>query len=191
MKVIAIYGSPRRDGNSDILLNNVIKGIEAKHDNIDIEKIIISNLHISPCTSCGSCMKTGICAIKDDMQHIYPKFVGAQGILVASPIYFMGVSAQLKAFIDRFQSFWSKKYILHLPVREGGKKAEGLFIATAARNDGEPLFAGAVKTIKAFFHIIDTKYTVELLCPGLEEKGAVYKKYDVLEQAFDLGKQFG
>ena len=109
-------------------------------------------------------MQTGICAVNDDMQKIYPRIVEASGIIVASPIYFMGVSAQLKAFIDRFQVFWSRKYILHLPVREDGVAAKGFFIATAARRESEGLFAGAIKTVKSFFHVIDVEYAGDMLC---------------------------
>ena len=101
----------------------------------------------------------------------------------------MGVSAQLKAFIDRCQAFWARKYILNLPIREGGRIANGFFIATAARNAGEGLFTGAVKTIKAFFHVLDTKYIGEILCAGLEEKGDVNKRQELLQQAFDAGKK--
>ena len=184
-KVIGIFGSPRKDGNSDILLNSAIQGAEA--NGINIEKIIIRDLHIAPCNSCGGCMESGVCVIGDDMQKIYPKLVEMDGIIVASPIYFMGVSAQLKAFIDRCQAFWARKYMLHLPIRAGGRTAKGFFIETAARNTGEDLFTGAVKTIKAFFHVLDTRYTGDILCTGLEEKGTANSRQELLQRAFDAG----
>ncbi|MEK6635663.1 MAG: flavodoxin family protein [Planctomycetota bacterium] len=186
-KVIGIFGSPRQNGNSDILLNSAIRGIET--NGVDIERIIVRDLKIAPCNSCGGCWEKGVCVIDDDMQKIYSRLVDADGIIVASPIYFMGVSAQLKAFIDRCQAFWARKYILNLPIREGGRIANGFFIATAARNTGEGLFTGAVKTIKAFFHVLDTKYIGEILCAGLEEKGDVNKRQELLQQAYEAGKQ--
>ena len=76
-----------------------------------------------------------------------------------------------------------------MPIREDAGVARGFFIATAARSNGEELFTGAVKTITAFFHVLDTKYVGDLLCAGLEEKGFVYKKQEILQQAFDAGKQ--
>jgi len=185
-KVIGIFGSPRPNGNSDILLNQAIKGAEACGANV--EKIIIRDLQIAPCNSCGGCYEKGVCVIGDDMQKIYPKLVEAVGIIVASPIYFMGVSAQLKAFIDRCQALWARKYILNLPIRNDGRSANGFFIATAARKNGESLFTGAVKTIKSFFHVLDTKYVGDILCSGLEEKGIVNKRPELLQQAFDAGK---
>ena len=186
-KVIGIFGSPRPDGNSDILLDQAIKGAEAS--GVDVEKVIIRDLQIAPCNACGGCFEKGVCVIGDDMQKIYSQLVEADGIIVASPIYFMGVSAQLKALIDRCQAFWARKYILNLPIREEGRIARGFFIATAARDTGEGLFAGAVKTIKAFFHVLDTKYVGDILCSGLEEKGNVNKRHELLQQAFDAGKQ--
>ncbi|MDO8142103.1 MAG: flavodoxin family protein [Candidatus Brocadiales bacterium] len=187
LRLVGIFGSPRRDGNSDILLNSAIKGAES--NGAAVEKIIIRDLQIAPCNSCGGCWEKGDCVINDDMQKIYPKLVDADGIIVASPIYFMGVSAQLKAFIDRCQAFWARKYVLHMPIREGGRVAKGFFIATAARDSGEGLFTGAVKTIKAFFHVLDTQYVGDILCAGLEEKGDAGKKQELLQQAFDAGKQ--
>lgn len=186
-KVIGIAGSPRRGGNSDILLDNALKGAEISGS--DVEKITIRDLKIAPCNSCGGCYEDGVCVIDDDMQKMYPKLVDVDGIIVASPIYFMGVSAQLKAFVDRCQAFWARKYILHLPVREGGKIAHGFFIATAARNTGEGLFAGAIKTVKAFFHVLDTKYVGDILCSGLEDRGMVNERPELLQQAFNTGKQ--
>ena len=187
LRLVGIFGSPRRDGNSDILLNSAIKGAES--NGAVVEKIIIRDLQIAPCNSCGGCWEKGVCVIDDDMQKIYPKLVDADGIIVASPIYFMGVSAQLKAFVDRCQAFWARKYVLHLPIREGGRIAKGFFIATAARDTGEGLFTGAIKTIKAFFHVLDTKYMGDILCAGLEEKGVASKKQELLQQAFDAGKK--
>lgn len=186
-KIVAIFGSPRADGNSDILLNHAIQG--AVSDGVEVQKIVVRDLHIAPCNSCGGCFEKGVCVIRDDMQQLYSFFVEADGIIIASPIYFMGVSAQLKALIDRCQAFWARKYMLHLPVREGARTANGFFIATAARSSGEELFTGAIKTMKAFFHVLDTKYVGDLLCCGLEEKGMVSTKRHLLEKAFDAGKQ--
>ncbi|NUO07269.1 MAG: flavodoxin family protein [Candidatus Brocadia sp.] len=186
-KMIAIYGSPRPGGNSDILLNQTVKGAEAA--GVGVEKVIVRDLRIAPCNSCGGCFENGECVIGDDMQKIYSQLVNTDGIVVASPIYFMGVSAQLKALIDRCQAFWARKYILNLPLREDRRIAKGFFIATAARDTGEELFSGAVKTIKSFFHVLDTKYVGDILCSGLEEKGAVNKRQEALQQAFDAGKQ--
>ncbi|MDR4506698.1 MAG: flavodoxin family protein [Candidatus Brocadiaceae bacterium] len=186
-KVIGIFGSPRIDGNSDILLNHALKG--AKANGADIEQIFIRELHIAPCNSCGGCYENGKCVIDDDMQGIYSKLIEADGIIVATPLYFMGISAQLKALVDRCQAFWARKYLLKIPAREGGSFSRGFFIATAARNNGEELFFGAIKTIKAFFHVLDIEYKGDLLCAGLEEKGSVNTRKHLLQKAEDAGRE--
>ncbi|MCF6159148.1 MAG: flavodoxin family protein [wastewater metagenome] len=186
-KVIGIFGSPRPDGNSDILLNQALQGAMA--GGASVERIMIRNLQIAPCNSCNACFEKGVCAIGDDMQKVYPQLVAADSILVASPVYFMGVTAQLKALIDRCQSFWAQKYILKLPIREDKRIARGFFIATAARSNGDNLFAGAVKTMKSFFHVLDARYTGDMLCSELEEKGAVHERDGLLQQAFNAGRQ--
>ncbi len=186
VKVLGIYGSPRRDGNSDILLNSILSGAET--GGAVVERIFVRDLRIAPCNSCGGCWKEGDCVIRDDMQQLYGKLVAADIIAVSSPIYFMGVSAQLKAFIDRCQAFWARKYVLNFPIREGGKVARGFFLSSAARMGDEGLFTGAVKTIKAFFHVVDTKYIGDILCPGLEEKGSVNQRQELLRKAFDTGR---
>ena len=185
-RILGIYGSPRLNGNSDILLNNALQGAEANGS--VVEKMIIRDLPVAPCNSCGGCYENGVCVIGDEMQKMYTKLVDADGIIVSSPIYFMGVSAQLKAFIDRCQAFWARKYILHKSIRDDGRFAKGFFIATAARNPVENLFTGAIQTVRAFFHVSDTQYAGNILCAGLEEKGAVNKKQELLQQAFEAGK---
>lgn len=186
-KVIGIFGSPRPHGNSDILLDQAMKG--SMTCNTEVQKIIVRDLQIAPCNSCGGCFEKGVCVINDDMQKIYSQLVDADAIIVATPIYFMSVSAQLKALIDRCQAFWARKYILNLSIREDGRFARGFFIATAARDAKEGLFIGAIKTIKSFFHVLDTKYAGDILCAGLEEKGSVNKRQELLQQAFDAGRQ--
>ncbi|MGQ3684333.1 MAG: flavodoxin family protein [Candidatus Loosdrechtia sp.] len=186
-KVVGIFGSPRPDGNSDTVLNYALRGAAAS--GASIEKIYVRDIKIAPCNSCGGCFEKGVCVIRDDMQKVYSELTNTDGILVSSPLYFMGVTAQLKALIDRCQSFWAQKYILRLPIRKEGKIAQGLFLATAARSDEKDLFTGAVKTIKAFFHVVDTRYKGDLLCPGLEGKGEVNKKEALLQQAYNAGRQ--
>ncbi|MCL4377851.1 MAG: NAD(P)H-dependent oxidoreductase, partial [Actinobacteria bacterium] len=79
-KIIAIYGSPRRGGNTDILMNMFLEGVDKLRENkafkINVKKIFLSTLNISPCRECCNCSKTGECIIDDDMQKIYPKIVG-------------------------------------------------------------------------------------------------------------------
>jgi multimeric flavodoxin WrbA len=99
MKILAISGSPRKDGNTVILLNEALKG--AQQEGAETELYSTSGKTIAPCDACISCRKTGRCHIDDDMQELYPKLREADGIIIGTPIYHYTMAAQTKAIIDR------------------------------------------------------------------------------------------
>src|SRR5512136_288519 len=110
MKVLGIFGSPRRGGNTEILLEEALKGAEA--EGAEVERLHLTDINITPCKECHGCDRTGECILQDDMQKIYPKLLEADVIILASPIFFYGVSAWAKSLIDRSQAFWPRKYLL-------------------------------------------------------------------------------
>ena len=184
--VLGISGSPRRNGNTELLIKEFMRGAEARGHKTEL--IILSELKISPCTSCGSCQKTGKCIIDDDMQLMHKKLLEADCIVFASPIYFCGVSAQLKSFIDRCQTLWSRKYILKQELINSDKgKRSGYFISTAGSKDYNKVFEGAIFVVKAIFSTLDIKYTGELLFKDMENKGDILKHPDALKMAFEVG----
>jgi multimeric flavodoxin WrbA len=184
--VLGISGSPRRNGNTELLIKEFMRGAEASGHKTEL--IILSELKISPCTSCGSCQKTGKCIIDDDMQLMHKKLLEADCIVFASPIYFCGVSAQLKSFIDRCQTLWSRKYILKQELISPDKgKRSGYFISTAGSKDYNKVFEGAIFVVKAIFSTLDIKYTGELLFKDMESKGDILKHPDALKMAFEVG----
>jgi len=185
-KVLGVSGSPRRNGNTELLIREFLRGAETSGN--DTELFILSELKISPCTSCGSCQKDGHCVIDDDMQLMYNKLLEADYIVFASPIYFGGVSAQLKSFIDRCQALWSRKYILKKPLISSDKGTHsGYFISTAGSMDNNKAFEGAIITIKAVFHTLDIKYKGELLFKSMENKGDILKHPTAIQMAFRTG----
>ena len=110
IKTIAFLGSPRKDGNTDLLLREAIRGIESSGLSVRVFRLNLMN--IKPCQNCGGCDETGECIIKDDMEEIYREIRSADRIILASPIFFFALSAQSKIMIDRCQSFWCEKYLL-------------------------------------------------------------------------------
>ncbi len=126
------------------------------------------------------------------MQLMYNKLLEADCVVLASPIYFKGVSAQMKACIDRCQALWSRKYILRQklvsPDRPGRK---GYFISTAGSKCVNNIFSGAIATIKAIFHVLDIEYKGELLFEGMEKKGDIIKHPNALQMAFEVGASLG
>jgi multimeric flavodoxin WrbA len=188
--VLGISGSPRKNGNTELLIREFMKGAEASGH--ETELFILSELKISPCTSCDSCQKTGKCVINDDMQLMHKKLLEADYIVFASPIYFGGVSAQLKSFIDRCQTLWSRKYILKKVLVSPDKGSRsGYFISTAGTKDYNKIFDGAVIVIKAIFNTLDIKYKGELLFKDMEKKGDIIKHPNALNMAYETGASLG
>jgi multimeric flavodoxin WrbA len=134
--VLAIASSPRKDGNSEILLDACLEGVAKA--GVSSEKLRICELKISPCLNCGGCQKTGVCVINDDMQMLHRKFVESNILIVSSPVFFMGLPSQLKAVVDRCQAIWVRKYLLRrrmpnpdvrraLFIQVGGMKRECIY----------------------------------------------------------------
>jgi multimeric flavodoxin WrbA len=99
MRVLGIVCSPRKNGNTEILVSEALK--EVRKAGGETELILVANKNITPCDGCGACHRDGICKIQDDMQLIYEQLELADGIILGTPTYFMNVTAQAKAFMDR------------------------------------------------------------------------------------------
>jgi len=100
MRVTAFCGSPRVNGNTRALVDEVIRG--AGSGGAECEVVDIGRLHIAPCRACSSCRRTGECIQKDDMQSLYPRLLESDVLVFGTPVYFWGASAQMKAFVDRW-----------------------------------------------------------------------------------------
>ncbi|MCX5995431.1 MAG: flavodoxin family protein [Chloroflexi bacterium] len=184
LKVLGIMGSPRIKGNTDLLLEEALKG--AKSQGAEVEKIVVDKLKIAPCKEYLGCFKDGNCVIRDDMDDIYPKLLGADVVIIASPMFFYGVSSQAKALIDRCQALWARKHILKQSLPNSGRK--GAFIAVGATK-GKRLFEGAILTVKYFFEAIGVEYADELLIRGVDARGEIKEHPIALSDAFELGRR--
>jgi multimeric flavodoxin WrbA len=185
MKVLGIMGSPRRQGNTEILLDRALEG--AGEAGADIEKVLVSKLRISPCLEIYACFKDGNCSIKDDMQTLYGKLLEADHIVFASPIFFYGITSQAKAVIDRCQALWARRHVLGMG-KEDTRVRRGVFISVGATR-GEKLFDGAVLTVKYFFDAIGVKYSGDLLIRGIDNKAQIREHATALDDAFRLGQE--
>jgi multimeric flavodoxin WrbA len=187
-KIAAIYGSPRRNGNSATLLNHALKG--ALDAGAAIENIVLRDLNISPCLEIYGCKETGQCVIQDDFQKVYEQILSCQGLILASPIFFYTVSSHTKILMDRCQSLWVKKYwIDKVPYARWEPKRKGLFISVGATT-GQKLFEGALLTVKYFFDTLDIKMGKVLLYRGLDFEGDVLTHPEYLEEAYNAGQDF-
>ncbi len=183
IKVLGISGSPRRHSNTEILLDRALDG--ARSEGAVTEKIIISELCLEPCRGCYGCLKKGVCIIKDDIHAIYRKIREADRIIIASPVYFGSLTAQLKIMIDRFQSQWIKKYVLKMRV-SNKKHRRGAFLCAAGEKK-DKFFRNAREIIRFFFTTLDIKYSEGLFCGGVEKAGQISQMPAALDRAFNIG----
>ena len=186
MKVLGIAGSPRRGGNTDLLLVEVIKG--AASGGAKVKTIILNDLNFIACQHCTACLKKGECKYQDDMQMVYRELEQADRIVLTSPIHFMGVTAQMKTMISRCQALWARKYVIKIPPLGNRRKRNGLFISIAGRKVTK-VFDGALVTIRSLFTVLDVTYAGALLFRNVDEKGAIAKQPDALHQAFLTGQK--
>jgi multimeric flavodoxin WrbA len=182
---LAIYGSPRKGGNTDTLLDRTLEGARAA--GATVYAVYARDLVMSGCRECGGCDRTGECVVHDDMQTVYPLLEKADRIYLASPIFFYGITAQAKALIDRAQAMWSKRMLMKSPEsRKSFDSGKGYLIAVGATK-GQKLFLGVELTAKYFYDALDMTYEGGLLLRGLEKRSDAENDADLLEQAYRLG----
>jgi putative NADPH-quinone reductase len=189
-KIIGLLGSPLTEGNTAQLLDRALKG--AEDAGCDVEKIVVVNLDFQACQEMMFCKEHETCILDDDMQAMYPKLRGMDGLIVATPIMTMGIPGKLKSFIDRFQVFFMAKYVRKKPLisKEKKKERKGLFICISGMNIPE-VFVGAKLTVKAFFDIIDCQYSDELLISDMDTIKDIQAQPDLLEAAYKKGFALG
>jgi multimeric flavodoxin WrbA len=190
IKVLAFAGSPRRHGNSETMLDWVL-GSMVEDKDVTIEKIALSEANIHACNGCNACEKLNKCVQRDGMDTVHDKLLAADIIILASPIFCMGIASQPKALIDRAQVFRSRKYVLKLPIVPPERKGKrfGVFLASAGQN-WDHVFDAAVPSVKCFFHVIEVKDAdiSYLMINGVDEKGAIEKHPTAHAEAMKLGK---
>ena len=185
MKVLGIYGSPRKQGNTDVLLDKALEG--ARSAGAEVTPIYARKLKMVGCIECGGCDKTGKCVVKDDMQDVYPLLESADIIFLASPIFFYGMTAQIKAIIDRGQAMWAKRMLEKTPAeRKHYDSGKGYLIAVGATR-GNNLFDGVELVARYFFDALDMSYEGGLFFRRIDVKGAIMDHPEALKEAFELG----
>jgi len=178
-RVLAIVGSPRRGGNTEILVDEILKG--AQEAGAQVEKIMLGDLTIAPCQACYACREGGKCIQADDMEDLLGKMKASEVWVLGTPVYWWGPSAQLKAFVDRWFSkafeperkptFEGKRVILAVPMGDSDP-------ATGRHVVG--MFADALKFVKADLF-------ASILAPGAYDAGDVRKDSGLLEKARQVG----
>lgn len=185
-KIVAIYGSPRRNGNTATLLKSAVKG--AREAGAEVDEVVLRDLKMSPCLEIYKCRENGRCAINDDFHKVHERIMSAKGVMLASPIFFYTVSAHTKILMDRCQSCWVKKYwIDKVPFGKGTPRRKGLFISAGATR-GKKLFDGAILTVRYFFDALDMALWKSLLYRNLDFEEDVLKHPEFIQEAYDTGR---
>jgi len=172
MRVLGIVCSPRKGGNTEILVNEVLKASEEM--GAETSLITVAGKVINPCDACGACIKTGACRIDDDMTPVYGAISEADGIVLGSPVYFWSMSAQAKAIVDR-------TYVVHHGHQLRGKVGGAVVVARRA---------GCTNTIQSFFNFFNHHRMV--IAGGViafgNDKGEVRKDEEGMRETKGLGR---
>jgi len=181
-QVLVILGSPRRKGNSSTLAARISRG--AKSAGAEVETVFLHGLKISPCRGCDTCQKTDSkgCAIKDDMQEIYPKLIGADAWVIASPVYWFNMSAQTKIFMDRCYALTA--------YAENPFLGKRIAIAMSY-GDVDPVKSGCVNALRAFqdaFRYTGSKI-VGMVYGTAQKAGEIADNEALMREAEELGKR--
>ena len=186
MRILGICGSPRKEGNTDVLLMEALRG--AHEAGAEVEKIFLRDKDISPCLEIYGCKVDGRCVIEDDFHDVAEKMVQADALILVSPIFFYTVSAHTKMLMDRCQSFWVKHYFLKKPITPGRPRRKGAFISVGATR-GKRLFEGVTLTVRYFFDAMEVDLWDTLLVRGVDEKGEIFDHPEEIRAAYELGRR--
>ena len=177
MNVVGISGTPRKKGNSELLLRYALKPFE--NNAWDVKIFLLSELKIKPCNACDSCKETGTCIINDDMQEIYDAFRWCNAIIISSPVYYLNISAQLHALFDRHYAIHDEK---PLKGKVGGVIAVGNGI-----NGGQTLVVNAIYTWMLSCGIIVVPGELNAVKAVADKPGDILTQKNQLRQAEILG----
>ena len=184
--IIAVYGSPRRRGNTAALLRRAVEG--AREAGAKVEEIFLRDLKMSPCLELYGCKKTGRCVIQDDFQDVMDRLLESRGLMLASPIFFYSVSAHTKILMDRCQALWVKKYLIDkISFGKGPVTRKGLFLAAGATK-GKKLFEGTLLSVKYFFDVLDMELWRTVLVRGVDCEGDILRYPECLDEAYRAGR---
>jgi len=186
LKVLGILGSPCLNGNTAALLDAVLEG--AREGGAVVERFDLARMKINACMECGGCDSGSSCVqARDDMLLIYDKIRSVDAIVLASPIFFMGVTAQMKAMIDRCQCYWVERFVMKRRAYEGRRRPKGFFVSCAG-GPKELVFEPALHVVRAFFSAIDYEYSGEVLLGHTDDSALDPRRKAAIEKAKAAGR---
>lgn len=179
MNVLAISGSPRREGNTEILVRSAL--IPFKEKEWDVREFLLSEKTINPCMGCETCQNTGECRIKnDDMGSLYDSYAWCDALIIGSPVYYRNVTAQLKALFDRTHAVDQHKLLLG--------KAGGAIAVGRGEGGGQSLVLSIIHNFYLSSGAICVPGEINGLSARADQPGDILRQERRLEQARFLGE---
>ncbi len=178
--VLAVQGSPRKGGNTHILVEKILEG--ARDAGATTEMLQLADMAIAECDGCHTCWQGKECPKNDDMNGVFAKLAESDVLVFGTPVYWYGPTALMKAFVDRFSYF-------NCP--ENRPKIRGTRAALVVPFEDEPLETAEplVKMFQMGLAYVEMELVGMLLAPGVGEKGAILDHPDRLQEAYDLGRR--
>jgi multimeric flavodoxin WrbA len=179
-KVLGVVGSPRRKGNTDILVGGVLEG--ARKEGAKTEVVYLNDLHISECDGCHVCWKAKPCKKKDDMNSLYPKIIESDIIIFGTPVYWYGPTALMKGFIDRLVYF-------NCPENRLKIKGKDAVLAVPFEEENPDTATPLITFFEKSLHYLEMNIAGKIIVPGVTIKGEIIKMSDRIKEAFELGRR--
>ena len=179
-KILGVMGSPRRKGNTHILLSRILDG--ARAGGADTELLFLGDLDIRECDGCHSCWKGRHCSKKDDMNAIYPKIIESDIIIFGTPVYWYGPTALMKCLIDRFVYF-------NCPENRSKIKGKSAVLAIPFEEDNIKTADLLIRFFVKSLRYLEMKIIGKILCPGVSARGDILKREEFLRKGCQLGQR--
>jgi len=183
-KVLALCGSARKEGNTDLLIREILRG--ATEAGAAVETIRLSDLSIGPCTGCNHCKTHDNCIIPDDMSMLLEEVLQSSAVVIGSPVYMGQVTGQTKVFLDRLYQLRRGDRTLKVD----GSHIRGAVVAVCGAPSHEHPQA-TLATLRVLFRYLDQPKVWELVGASLGPKGIVKERVGLLEDAYELGRRLG
>ncbi len=181
-RVLGVVGSPRKRGNTSILVARILEG--AAEAGAETETVLLGDLEIADCDGCLVCWQGEDCCKQDDMNALYPKIIRADVLVLGTPVYWYGPTALMKAFIDRFVYF-------NCPDNRAKIRGKSVAVAVPYEEEGEEAAELMVPFFEKCCRYLEVNLVGSILVPGVGEAGAIRGKSERLQEAFELGKRLG
>jgi multimeric flavodoxin WrbA len=185
--ILAIYGSPRRQGNTARLLNQAVAG--ARDAGAQVEEIVLRDLKISPCLEIYGCRHGGQCALRDDFQAVKTRLLAVDALMLATPVFFYAVSAHTKILMDRCQSLWVERHWVAPQGSGPPRPVRPALLISVGATHGRRLFEGLLLSMRYFLDTLGMTLWKSLLYRGLDHEGDVQQHPEYLAEAHAAGRE--